>query len=179
MSSLDRSRKLFVRSVLAGTSTLATLMGAQSLALMDNQAFDVGEDVIELTAIPTLMSFPTAQPTLAVEDNPDPTAVRVVPNITIFRQAGALDSTDGASASITTDVNSGVAVSNNPINAILPPNPVEVQAPEPVVIVEQPVVVEQPAQAIQPPQPQPQAEPQQPQAEKKKKSKKSKSGSSK
>ncbi len=183
MSNLDRSRKLFVRSVLAGTSTLATLMGAQSLALMDNQAFaDDSEDtVVELTAIPTLMSFPTTEPVL---ENSIPTAtaepvlLKVEPSITIFRQAGAVNETTLTTADA--QPQELTVLSNSSPQMIAPPNPVELQAPDPIIIVEDPVIIQQPVQQVQQPQAQqPSQQVQQPQAQKNNNSKKSKSGSSK
>ncbi|GEM_PF-1000136 len=164
MSNLDRSRKLFVRSVLAGTSTFATLMGAQSLALIDNQMFEddtAYSDTMELTAIPTLMPFPTAIPTNEIQSDIEPTIAHIAPNITIFRQAGASNaSSDSMSASVDSDVVVETATVNT-TSVILPPNPIELQAPEPIVIVETPTVIQQPVQQIQPPAPQPQIQPQQ------------------
>lgn len=180
MSNLDRSRKLFVRSILAGTSTLATLMGAQSLALIDNQAFaDDSEDtVIELTAIPTLMSFPTTEPVLENSiptATADPVLLKVEPSITIFRQSGAVN--DTTLTTVDPQPQELTVLSNSSPQMIAPPNPVELQTPDPIIIVEDPVIIQQPVQQVQ--QPQAQQPQEQPTAEKKDKSKKSKSGSSK
>jgi len=178
MSNLDRSRKLFIRSLLAGTSTLATLIGAQSLAMMDSQAFEatpVEDVVIELTTIPTLMILPTtasttlnSQPIATVE----PVLLKVEPSITIFRQAGSVNETTSSQQNESPE-NIIVASNSNPL-VIAPPNPVVLQAPDPIVIVEAPVVIQQQVQQ----QPAPQQQ-QQPTAQKNNNSKKSKSGSSK
>jgi len=177
--------------MLAGTSTLATLMGAQSLAMLDSQPVDeeFTEDVVvELTFLPTVATFPTTEaiPTdiAQIAEPTEETILHVEPSITIFRQAGSAN-TDVAENNVTTtnptiDIASN-ATSNNVV--IQPPSPIELVAPEPIVIVEEPVIVQPPVQVQQQPQaqPQPQAQQQQQQEQpkKEKKPKKSRSGSSK
>jgi hypothetical protein len=184
MPTSDRSRKLFVRSLLAGTSTLATLMGAQSLALIDSQPVDENFDddtILELTLIPTQDIQPTSE---VVTDSslqtPQPPILSVKPSITIFRQAGsAIELSNNESESNGNPVIPIAELTepeNNNAVVILPPQPIELQAPEPIVIIEEPVVIVQAAPQQQQSQQQPA---QQPKAEKKKKPKKSKSGSSK
>lgn len=186
MSQSDRSRKLFVRSVLAGTSTLATLMGAQSLAMIDNIPIDdaaIEDAVLELTLMPTIATFPTPEAiptdrnTARLEDTLEPTLMKVEPSITIFRQAGSANVANDELSDTTAQQNTTIEVmsntSTNTNRVIQPPSPVELAAPEPIVIVEERIVQPPPVQVQQPP-PQPQ-----PQAQQQKKSKKSKSGSSK
>lgn len=192
MPTSDRSRKLFVRSVLAGTSTLATLMGAQSLALLDSQPVDENFDndaVLELTLIPTqdiqlasqaIVDSSVGSLTDSSIDASPPVALSVEPSITIFRGAGsAPDVSNNVAESVgnpvITMVNSTEPVDNNTM-VIMPPQAVELQAPDPIVIIEEPIVIQAQPQFQQPQQ---QQQAQQPKAEKKKKSKKSKSGSSK
>ena len=185
----DRSRKLFVRSVLAGTSTLATLMGAQSLAMIDNLPIDEElpeEVVVELTMIPTLATFPTSEPipteveNLQVSEPAEPIILKVEPSITIFRQAGTAN-TDANVAITTNQTAPSIEVASNVTHnttVIQPPSPVQLAAPDPIVIVEEPVVVQPPpVQIQQQQQAQPQPQPQ-PQAQQNNKPKKNKSGSS-
>lgn len=182
MSQSDRSRKLFVRSVLAGTSTLATLMGAQSLALMDNKPLD--DEVAEAVAaqsslLPTVATFPSATSTPAddelaeVGEAVEPTILKVEPSITIFRNAGSANTTNNSVANTTNQQKPSVTVmSNTNHNSVIqPPSPVELAAPDPIVIVQQPPVQQQSVQI------QPQSQPQ-PQVQVQHKSRRSRSGSS-
>lgn len=187
MSQTDRSRKLFVRSVLAGTSTLATLMGAQSLALIDSTPIDdeiAEETALQLTLMPTVATFPTSNAVPAdneiaeLGEAVEPTIMKVEPSITIFRQAGSANTANNHVATTNNQQSTSVEVMSNttPNNnlVIQPPSPVELAAPDPIVIVEQPPVQQQ-VVIQQQPQQQQQS---QPQANKQKKSKKSNSGSS-
>jgi hypothetical protein len=179
MPAQDRSRKLFVRSVLAATTTLATLVGAQNLALMDSKPVAENFDnnaVLELTPIPTQNSNPinesiTDSSVVSQNESVIETTIPILsvqPSITIFRQPGSPSNL----ANSTTD-NTTASLNNNTV--ILPPSPVVLQAPEPVVIIEEPVVIiqQQPAQQQQAQQPAQQ------QSQQNSGSKKSKSGSSK
>ena len=174
MSQSDRSRKLFVRSVLAGTTTLATLMGAQSLAMIDSQPVEIipeEELVVELTPLPTLASLPTAVPTqvslennnLKLEEPTEQPILHVEPSITIFRQPGSVNTNNTANVEIQINTTRNIAepdttVAQNTM-VIQPPQPVELAAPEPIIIVEEPVAP--PPVIVQPPQqsqPRPQAQ---------------------
>ena len=186
MPAQDRSRKLFVRSVLAATTTLATLVGAQNLALMDSKPTDENFDnntVLELTPIPTpnnIVNNKTVADSSGVSQN-EPiveTAIPILsvePSIIFFRQSGSPSSLENNGSGSTANQNNTTASLNNNTEVILPPSPVVLQAPEPVVIVEDPIVViqQQPAQQQQAQQPVQQ------QAQQNSGSKKSKSGSSK
>jgi hypothetical protein len=183
MPAQDRSRKLFVRSVLAATTTWATLVGAQSLALLDGQPADEEFDnteILELTPVPQDVPIIENQ---SESDIGQPThTLSIEPSITIFRQAGSASTASNTEIDSTTNPTITIVNStdpqNNASNTILPPSPIVLQAPDPIVIVEEPVVVVQ-QQQFQQPQTQQQQEQTQPEAKQNKKTKKSKSGSSK
>jgi hypothetical protein len=91
----DRNRKLLVRSAFVTGTTLAVLMGAQNLAMLDArqvEAFNPDNSVLATpevnTAVATLapasmvIAAEQQSPALAV------TIVQVAPSITILRQAG-------------------------------------------------------------------------------------------
>ena len=122
MAGLDRSKRIVVRTALITGSTIATVIGAQSLALVDQIQFGTGAQVG------------------AAAQNADPSAVvNAAPNIVILRQ----------SSSATTGTQSTVSQSSGPV--IRPPSPVELTAPTVTTQQQQqqntqPVVQQQPQQ---------------------------------
>jgi hypothetical protein len=75
MANTDRARKLLVRTALVTTSTITTLIGAQSLAMLD-----VSQTPAEAAAPVTVAH---AAPGVAI--------VQQAPGITILRQSGQAD----------------------------------------------------------------------------------------
>ena len=122
MANLDRSKKLLVRVALVCGSTVSTLDGAQTLAMLDQNT-----QTVESLAAPAATEVslpPTATPRSTVE------AFHQAPSIILLRpQPSALDNVR--------------SVSNAPANsapdspAILPPNPQEISAPAPVIVQQQ------------------------------------------
>ncbi|MBK8024531.1 MAG: hypothetical protein IPK19_24660 [Chloroflexi bacterium] len=128
----DRGRKLLIRTALATGVTVATLIGAQNLALLDRARFDS-------TGVPTgnpeLILVPRNTEPVNVVAVPATSAIRnVAPNLVILRQPGI------ASAS-NTAVPSAQMQSAQTTGSILPPNPIALSAPDPV-------IVQQPGQVI-------------------------------
>ncbi|MCB9461129.1 MAG: hypothetical protein H6670_15850 [Anaerolineaceae bacterium] len=159
MANTDRGRKLLVRSAMVTSTTIATLVGSQNLAMLDARAF-------QLTATPQtdglVQAAPTTvQPTTAdtaqlvptdviptqieiVHSAPDITILRAAPDITILQQSG-------------TNLSSQPAATSNVV--IQPPVPAEIAPPEPIVMVQPQPAVQNPPQAAPAPQPQPPSQP--------------------
>ncbi|MBL8132886.1 MAG: hypothetical protein JNL42_13585 [Anaerolineae bacterium] len=139
----DRGRKLLVRTALATGVTVATLIGAQNLAIMDSARFAAATP----TGDTQLILVPRTQQNVLTNDTlQQPTVVRnVAPNLVILRQSGS-----GSAAPVASPT-AGQLVSGG----ITPPNPVALSAPDPV-LVQQPgqvIVVQGGGSAAQPVQP--------------------------
>ncbi len=121
MANLDRSKKLLVRVALVSGSTVATLVGAQTVATIDQNA-------LSNSSVPAALPAETLPPLTAT---PVPTVeiAHQAPSIVILRQPSALTNVQ--------PVNSAPPnpPSNNPV--ILPPNPQEISAPAPVIVQQQ------------------------------------------
>ncbi len=134
MANTDRARKLLVRTALVTSTTIATMVGAQNLAMLDaNQFLATETPVTENIPASTPVEIPT--PVAVIRAAPEVTILQAAPSITILRQSGkvpvALPLTSSTSNS----------------NTIQPPVPSQISAPEPV-IVQQPQP--QPQQSQQP-----------------------------
>ena len=122
MSGMNRSKRFIVRTTLITGSTLATIIGAQSLALLDQ------DQIADLTATPEPITVqaPAQEPTPSLNptaESPTATAAQAAPNIAILRHPGQ---PTGQSAATT---------ANQPVNtAIQPPNPVQIAPPDPVIV---------------------------------------------
>jgi hypothetical protein len=127
MANVDRTRKLLVRTALVTSSTIATLVGAQNLALLDvRQIALVPELPAEATDIPIVEAVPTGPPA-----TPTIEIAHAAPSITILRRAGQSGSIQSAAIQP---------------SAIQPPNPVQVAPPQPVVVQGEappPIIVQQ------------------------------------
>ncbi len=142
MANTDRARKLLVRSALVTSTTIATFVGAQNLAMLDTR-------LISLTLTPSaesaavvpasVTSMPQAvAPTLMIQ--------RAAPSIIVLRQ-----SQQQAASPI---VSSHSPAQGNAM-VIQPPVPAQMAAPAPVIVQQQSspqmsapaqVVVQQPVQ---------------------------------
>lgn len=94
MAPMDRPKRMLVRTSLVAGSTVATLIGAQTLIMIDNQnpALDMSADAsaeqIQITSAPEL-SIPTLVPTqVTVRVLPTAQIAHVAPSISIVRQSG-------------------------------------------------------------------------------------------
>lgn len=130
MANPDRARKLFVRSALVTSTTIATFVGAQNLAMLDATRLETmltpSPEVAIVTRLPeTTMPVPVerAAPNLVIQ--------QAAPSIIILRHAGQ-PSEVAVSGSATVNRGGDAVV-------IQPPAPAEIAAPAPV-IVQQPMV---------------------------------------
>lgn len=119
----DRTRKMIVRTALVTSTTIATLVGAQNLAMLDvahsSQALAQSPDPVAMVVTPSASSVGIQQ---------------TAPSIVILRSAGQGQSQPQS-----------VAATSN----IQPPNPVQLAAPQPQVI-QQPAAVPQPIPQVVP-----------------------------
>lgn len=87
MAATDRARKLLVRTAFVTSTTIATLVGAQNLAMLDAKQFlptetDSGQNTT------ALLTTNTAGPSSITSTAADTTIVQSAPSITILRQSG-------------------------------------------------------------------------------------------
>jgi hypothetical protein len=125
MANTDRARKLLVRTALVTSTTIATIVGAQNLAMLDANQFLATETPATADGIafsPNTMPTPVE----IVQTAPEITILQAAPNIIILRQSGEVS----AALPVT-----GSTITNN---AIQPPIPAQITAPDPV-IVQQPI----------------------------------------
>jgi len=123
MANTDRARKLLVRTALVTSTTIATLFGAQNFAMLDARDFQPeipdlnaeSNEVVVVTPVATRTPAPVERAAPSIEIR------TAAPSITILRQAG---DTSSLNTSPVTRANS----------VIQPPAPVEMAAPEPVII---------------------------------------------
>lgn len=160
MANSDRGRKLLIRTALVTGSTVATLFGAQNLAVLDQNTFGNFDDNATDTA--TTVQQPEA--TQAVDSItsestptivPTPTQVlRTSPNIVVLRQPGQPQPVQGNQGTQQT-VNSAPVQVNTSIQppapvVQAPPAPQVIQAPAPVVVQQQAAPAPQPVPAPRP-----------------------------
>lgn len=128
----DRSRKLFIRAALVSGSTVATLIGAQSLTWIDAARF-------ALTATPASsaeLSTNTLLPEAAITHIAPSLAIHYsAPSLVVLRRAGVPSQ---ASA----PVNANAQTAPVSLGSIQPPAPVVNQTE--TIVVDQPVIVQQP-----------------------------------
>ncbi|MBZ0303419.1 MAG: hypothetical protein K8J31_26995 [Anaerolineae bacterium] len=130
MANGDRTRKLLVRSALVTSSTIATLIGAQNLALLDTRQ---NEPILTPTTEPTAAPPPESTPEAEAVVPAAPTLeiIHAAPSVTILRRAGQTGAIQ--------------PVSVRPAS-IQPPNPVQLAAPAPVIVQGEappPVIIQQ------------------------------------
>ncbi|MBK9126105.1 MAG: hypothetical protein IPM16_23660 [Chloroflexi bacterium] len=138
MANTDRTRKLLVRTALVTSTTIATVVGAQNIAMLD---------ALQLQATPPAQDIPlqvldTPADTAAVlQAAPQLSIVRAAPSIIILRQAGQVQAPQAAASSSTTAV-------------IQPPVPAQLAPPAPIIVQQQAPAPQQqvavaPAPAVQ------------------------------
>lgn len=120
MANTDRARKLLVRTALVTTSTIATLIGAQNLALMDARALMPAETVTDNNVVGAMPDAVQA-PVPVTHSAPEITIMQAAPSITILRQAGQVSMAAPAVSAPTT-------------TSIQPPAPAQISAPAPVIV---------------------------------------------
>ena len=135
MAPMDRPKRMLVRTSLVAGSTVATLIGAQTLITVDQQNFALkaaANTTIQVqaqnTALPQKVQQVQATVTQAVVHAlPTIQIVHVAPSITIVRQAGQ------ANNQVAQIVAAQPTVLPTQI-VIKPPVPVQVAAPAPIII---------------------------------------------
>jgi len=120
MANTDRARKLLVRTALVTSTTIATIVGAQNLAMLDASQFLATETPVAETPNVTDASVEIVRAT------PEITILQAAPSIIILRQSGEVST----ALSMTSSTNTN--------NIIQPPIPAQIAAPDPVII-QQPV----------------------------------------
>lgn len=121
MSNADRARKMLVRTALVTSATVATLIGAQSLAMLDARAV-LNSDVPDPTASQRVLVVTPewSGATAEVKSTTPEVNIQVAsPSITILRQSGALST---AKPNVTS------------VNQLRPPSASLIVAPEPVIL---------------------------------------------
>lgn len=121
MANTDRARKLLVRTALVTSTTIATLVGAQNLAMLDaNQFLATETPVAGNVPAPLPNTLPT--PAEVVRSAPEITILQAAPSIIILRQSGKV--------STALPVTGGT----NTTTTIQPPIPAQIAAPDPVIV---------------------------------------------
>jgi hypothetical protein len=129
MADNNRSKKMLVRTALVTSTTVATLMSIQNLALLDQQRFDTRASTsdAQTTVVNSDTTTLTTQITSTTSTAADQAKVEIVhsaPSIVILRQSGtSLSQLQQTTASQST-------------RSIQPPNPVENPA-SPVIVQQQ------------------------------------------
>lgn len=125
MANTDRARKLLVRTALVTSTTVATIVGAQNLAMLDASRFLATQTPLTDNTV-VLSPVETATPVGVIRAAPEITILQAAPSIIILRQSGELS----AALPVTGGTNSNTTIQ--------PPNPSQITAPNPL-IVQQPV----------------------------------------
>ncbi len=124
---MTSTRKFAVRLSLVTGSTLAAIIGAQSLAALDNQA--AASPNTDVAAMANLLLADNAQhlPLLASTATNDPSVATVyaAPNITILRHPGQ---------SAMTNTSSNNQTASTTASAIQPPSAVQIAPPSAVTV---------------------------------------------
>jgi hypothetical protein len=119
MANTDRTRKLLVRSALATSTTIATFIGAQNLAMLDINQFSFTEPTAIESVTTTMTADTTGSQVLIQAAAPNLVIQRAAPSIIILRQPGTQTAT----------------TAGQPITmAIQPPSPSQLAAPAPVIV---------------------------------------------
>ncbi len=136
MAPLDRPKRMLVRTTIVAGSTVATLIGAQTLITVDSQNLvlnNTSSSAVEAQIQSTATEIPQLpQPTATVVVRALPTIqiVHVAPSISIVRQSGQVsDQAAQTVAAQPTSVQAQVVIQ--------PPVPVQVEPPAPVVVQQQ------------------------------------------
>jgi hypothetical protein len=131
---LNTTKRFAVRLSLVTGSTLATVIGAQSLASVNKPLTATPDPVLPAAVAPQLQSTGTVAPALEVRDDAQQVAipaaataapVHAAPVITVLRHAGQ------TSAVVPNAQTQSAAPSNVTIK---PPSPVQLAAPAPVIV---------------------------------------------
>lgn len=130
MAPMDRPKRMLVRTSIVAGSTVATLIGAQTLITVDKQNPNLNgsastvEIQVQNTAIPQ-QPLPTA--TQVIRALPTINIIHAAPSITIVRQAGRASNQPAETVAAQPTAVIAQAV-------IKPPAPVEIAPPAPIIV---------------------------------------------
>lgn len=122
MANTERTRKLLVRTALVTSTTIATLLGAQNLAMLDARQLELTTTPATTNAV-VVTTEPLATPVTVLHAAPALEIQQVAPSITILRQSGQV-----------APVNPVMTTTTTTNTAIQPPVPVGMAAPQPVIV---------------------------------------------
>jgi hypothetical protein len=138
MASSDNARKLLIRTALVTGTTVATLFGAQTLAVMDTE-------VLTEVLTPTASEIMLDSESDSIPQSESFVIQRAAPSVTILRRAGTVRTVDGQNAA---------SQANTSGMVILPPSPITLADPAPIIVQQAgsqvvsaasgPVIVQQP-----------------------------------
>lgn len=117
------TKRFAVRTTLATSTTLATIIGAQALVSLDENTFSVTP-----TAINTSVGLAPQQTSSTDLGSAIDTPLKAAPPIIVILRHAGQPPVNAPSAA----PSASIASSNPPSAAIQPPNPVQVVAPQPV-----------------------------------------------
>ncbi|MBZ0296692.1 MAG: hypothetical protein K8L99_29290 [Anaerolineae bacterium] len=112
MANTDRARKLLVRTALATSTTIATLVGAQNFAMLDARLF-------QPTELTGQESAEAVTPASVTHSAPEISIIQTAPSVTVLRQSGQTNAAPSAGTTTT---------------SIQPPAPSRITVPQPVVV---------------------------------------------
>lgn len=135
MANPDRARKLLMRTALVTSSTIATLIGAQNLAMLDASRWQQSATPSQDTSVLLPVAVTAVPQGTAIAGTEAVAIQQAAPSITILRQPGQVQAASPAQ--------SGGSAPTNHTAQIQPPSPVQLAAPAPQVI-QQPQAVYQP-----------------------------------
>lgn len=124
MANMDRPKKMLVRTAFVTGTTMATLLGAQTLALLDQRSLTPPSSGSLETIPPSPLVVATAQPA----DTSPAALLHVAPSIVILREPGQAAVNNGQLTSAQPSAAQSSTV------AIQPPSPVQLSAPAPIIV---------------------------------------------
>ena len=116
MANTDRARKLLVRTALVTSTTIATIVGAQNLAMLDASQFLTTETPVTDNVV-ALSPSETNTPVAVIRTAPELTILQAAPSIIILRQSGEVSTALPVTGSANTN------------NTIQPPIPAQDYCP--------------------------------------------------
>jgi hypothetical protein len=151
---MSMSRKIAVRAALTTGCTVATIIGAQTIAVQQQPPPDL-DDLATAEASSQLPLSPTPFQTESVSPTPQPTiAIQyAAPSIVIVRQPNRLAQAAAAQPNVISPTAvaqpQSTVAQQAPQRQILPPQPVAIAAPDPVIVQPDPIVVQAPPIVVQ------------------------------
>ncbi len=121
MANTDRARKLLVRTSLVTSTTIATIIGAQNLAMLDATQFKLTETPMSESNV-ALSPNETVTQAVVIQATPTTTILQAAPSIIILRQSGEQSPILPTTSSV------------NNSTTIQPPVPSQITVPDPVII---------------------------------------------